>query len=103
MAITKLDVLTGLETLKICTGYEVNGQMVHQRPASLKRTEQCKPIYKEMPGWKEDITGAREKKDLPQAALDYLSAIEDITGVPVSIISVGPNRNETIVVKLPGS
>ena len=103
MAITKLDVLTGLETLKICTGYEVNGQMVHQRPASLKRTEQCKPVYKEMLGWKEDITGAREKKDLPQAALDYLSAIEDITGVPVSIISVGPNRNETIVVKLPGS
>ena len=103
MAITKLDVLTGLETLKICTGYDVNGQMVHQRPASLTKTALCKPVYKEMPGWKEDITGAREKKDLPQAALDYLSAIEDITGVPVSIISVGPNRNETIVVKLPGS
>ena len=103
MAITKLDVLTGLETLKICTGYDVNGQMVHQRPASLTKTALCKPVYKEMPGWKEDITGAREKKDLPRAALDYLSAIEDITGVPVSIISVGPNRNETIVVKKPGS
>jgi adenylosuccinate synthase len=103
MAITKLDVLTGLETLKICTGYDVNGQMVHQRPASLTKTALCKPVYKEMPGWKEDITGAKEKSDLPAAALDYLSAIEDITGVPISIISVGPGRNDTIVVKKPGS
>ena len=103
MAITKLDVLSGLETLKICVAYEIDGQMVHQRPASLGRTALCKPVYKEMPGWKEDITGAKEKSDLPAAALDYLSAIEDITGVPISIISVGPGRNDTIVVKKPGS
>ena len=103
MAITKLDVLSGLETLKICVAYEINGQRVHQRPASLGKTALCKPVYKEMPGWKEDITGAREKNDLPTAALDYLSAIEDITGVPVSIISVGPGRNDTIMVKKPGS
>lgn len=103
MAITKLDVLSGLETLKICVAYEIDGQMVHQRPASLGKTALCKPVYKEMPGWKEDITGAREKKDLPAAALDYLSAIEEITGVPASIISVGPGRNDTIVVKKPGS
>ena len=103
MAITKLDVLSGLETLKICVAYEIDGQMVHQRPASLGKTALCKPVYKEMPGWKEDISGAREKKDLPVAALDYLSAIEEITGVPASIISVGPGRNDTIVVKKPGS
>jgi len=103
MAITKLDVLTGLETLKICVAYEIDGKMVHQRPASLGKTALCKPVYKEMPGWEEDITGAREKKDLPAAALNYLSAIEDITGVPISIISVGPGRNDTIVVKKPGS
>ena len=103
MAITKLDVLSGLETLKICVTYEIDGQMVHQRPASLGKTALCKPVYKEMPGWKEDITGAKEKSDLPAAALDYLSAIEDITGVPISIISVGPGRNDTIVVKNPGS
>ena len=102
MAITKLDVLTGLETLKICVGYEINGQTVHQRPASLKKMTLCKPVYKEMPGWKKDITGAREKKDLPKAALDYLAAIEEITGIPVSIISVGPGREDTIVVKTPG-
>lgn len=102
MAITKLDVLSGLETLKICVAYEIDGQRVHQRPASLGKTALCKPVYKKMPGWKEDITGAREKKDLPKAALDYLSAIEDITGVPISIISVGPGRNDTIVVKKPG-
>ena len=103
MAITKLDVLSGLETLKICVAYEIDGQMVHQRPASLGKTALCKPVYKEMPGWMEDISGAREKKDLPVAALDYLSAIEEITGVPASIISVGPGRNDTIVVKKPGS
>ncbi|HKI49908.1 MAG TPA: adenylosuccinate synthase [Desulfobacteria bacterium] len=103
MAITKLDVLTGLETLKICVSYEIDGTLFHQRPASLRKTALCKPVYKEMPGWKEDITGAREKKDLPKAALDYLSAIEEITGVPVSIISVGPGRNDTIEVRKPGS
>ena len=103
MAITKLDVLTGLETLKICVGYEIDGRVFHQRPASLGKTALCQPVYKEMPGWEEDITGARKKKDLPKPALDYLSAIEEITGIPVSIISVGPGRNDTIVVKNPGS
>ena len=103
MAITKLDVLSGLETLKICVAYEIDGKRVHQRPASLGKTALCKPVYKEMLGWKEDITAAREKSDLPAAALDYLSAIEEITEVPVSIISVGPGRNDTIVVKKPGS
>ena len=103
MAITKLDVLSGLETLKICVAYEIDGKRVHQRPASLGKTALCKPVYKEMLGWKEDITAAREKSDLPAAALDYLSAVEEITGVPVSIISVGPGRNDTIVVKKPGS
>jgi len=103
MAITKLDVLTGLETLKICISYEIDGTIFHQRPASLRKTALCKPVYKEMPGWNEDITDVREKKDLPKAALDYLSAIEEITGVPISIISVGPGRNDTIVVKKPGS
>ncbi len=102
MAITKLDVLTGLETLKICVSYEIDGTVFHQRPASLRKTALCKPVYREMPGWTEDITGARDKKDLPKAALDYLAAIEEITGVPISIISVGPGRNDTIVVKKPG-
>ena len=102
LAITKLDVLTGLETLKICVGYEVDGQVIRQRPASLKKTGRAKPIYEEMPGWQEDITQARTRKDLPKAALDYLFAIEDLTGVPISIISVGPGREDTIVVNLPG-
>ncbi len=103
LAITKLDVLTGLDTLKICVGYEMNGNTFNQRPASLRKTALCKPVYKEMAGWKEDISGVREKKDLPKATLDYLSAIEEITGVPISIISVGPGRNDTIVVKKPGT
>ncbi|MCG6880486.1 MAG: adenylosuccinate synthase, partial [Deltaproteobacteria bacterium] len=103
MAVTKLDVLTGLDTLKICVGYEIDGRIFHQRPASLRKTALCKPVYKEMAGWKEDISTVREKKDLPKATLDYLSAIEEITGVPISVISVGPGRDDTIVVKKPGA
>ena len=103
IALTKLDVLTGLDTLKICVGYEIDGRIFHQRPASLRKTALCKPVYKEMAGWKEDISTVREKKDLPKAALDYLSAIEEITGVPISVISVGPGRDDTIVVKKPGT
>jgi len=103
MAITKLDVLTGLDTLKVCVGYEIDGRILHQRPASLRKTALCKPVYKEMGGWKEDISTVREKKDLPKATLDYLSAIEEITGIPISVISVGPGRDDTIVVKKPGA
>ena len=102
IALTKLDVLTGLDTLKICVGYEIDGRIFHQRPASLRKTALCKPVYKEMAGWKEDIGTVREKKDLPKATLDYISAIEEITGVPISVISVGPGRDDTIVVKKPG-
>ncbi len=101
MAITKLDVLTGLDSLKICIGYEIDGRVVHQRPASLNKTALCKPVYREMPGWQEDITEIRKKEDLPKATLDYLAAIEEITGVPISIISVGPGRTDTIVVQKP--
>ena len=103
IALTKLDVLTGLDTIKICVGYEIDGRIFHQRPASLRKTALCKPVYKEMAGWKEDISTVRERKDLPKATLDYLSAIEEITGVPISLISVGPGRDDTIVVKKPGT
>ncbi|EFK11464.1 adenylosuccinate synthase [delta proteobacterium NaphS2] len=103
MALTKLDVLTGLDTLKICVEYEIDGRILHQRPASLRKTVLCKPVYREMAGWKEDISSVRKKKDLPEATLDYISAIEEITGVPISVISVGPGRDDTIVVKKPGA
>ncbi len=99
LAVTKLDVLTGLKQLKICIGYEIDGEQVESRPASMKKMAKCKPVYKEMPGWDEDITQTRQVDQLPANALAYIKTIEEITGVPVSIISVGPGREETIVVQ----
>jgi adenylosuccinate synthase len=101
LAITKLDVLTGLEKLNICVGYELENRRIDSRPASLKQQARCTPVYEEMPGWKEDIAGAREKDQLPEQAQAYLSSIEKITGIPISIISVGPGREETIMVQEP--
>jgi len=102
-AITKLDILTGLETLKICVGYELDGKRVDHRPASLKKMALCIPVYKELPGWQEDIRGAKKLDQLPAQARAYVEAIEEITEVPVSIISVGPGREETIMVQDPFS
>ena len=101
LSITKLDVLTGLEALKICVGYELDGKRVEARPASLKKLAQCNPIYEEMPGWNEDITGARALDQLPTRARDYLNRIEQITELPLSIISVGPMRDQTIILEDP--
>ncbi len=101
LAVTKLDVLTGLEKLNICKGYESGGKPIHYRPASLKQLAQCTPIYKEMPGWREDIRSARKLDQLPANARAYLEAIEDIAEIPISIVSVGPGREETIFIEDP--
>jgi len=100
-AITKLDVLTGLETLKICVGYELEGTRLGYRPASLKKLARCKPVYKEMPGWQEDISKKRRLDQLPSQTRAYLDAIEEVTGVPISIVSVGAGRDDTLVVQAP--
>jgi adenylosuccinate synthase len=99
LAITKLDVLTGVEKLKICVGYELDGERIIARPASLKRLAGCTPVYMEIPGWQEDISQARQLDQLPPQTHAYLETIEEITGVPISIISVGPGREETIMVQ----
>ena len=101
LAITKLDVLGGVETLKICTGYEYNGKILKDVPACIKVLAACKPVYEEMPGWKEDISEIRSLKDLPDTTRSYLKKIEKLTDIPIDIISVGPGRNETIVLKNP--
>ena len=101
LAITKLDVLGGLETLKICTGYEYNGKPVTDFPASLKMLSACKPVYEETPGWHDDISGIRNFKDLPKTTRKYLRNIEKLTDIPINIISVGPGRNETIMIRNP--
>jgi adenylosuccinate synthase len=101
LSITKLDVLTGLEKLKICIGYDLGGQSIESTPASLNSLAQCSPIYEELPGWQEDISSVRERNRLPAETRAYLQRIEEMTEVPLSIISVGPGREQTIVVQDP--
>ena len=101
LAVTKLDVLGGLETLKICTGYEYKGKILKDFPASLKILEACEPVYETLSGWTEDISGAKEMRDLPENVKNYLKRIEELTETPIHIISVGPERNQTIVRRNP--
>lgn len=97
LSLMLLDVLSGFDTIKICTAYEYNGQVIEDFPASLEVLEKCKPIYKEIKGWKEDITECASYEDLPQNAKEYIEALEEIIEVPIKIISVGPKRRQTII------
>ena len=99
IAITKLDILTGLETLKICVAYDYRGQRLESFPPSAEVLAECKPIYEEYQGWSEDIRSAKSLSDLPQAALDYVRRIEELADAPASFVSVGPGREETIIRK----
>ncbi len=99
LAITKLDVLSGLDTLKICTGYRYKGEVINEFPAGLKVLAQCEPVYREVPGWREDISGVRRYNDLPQNARDYIERIEEMAGVPVALVGVGPGREQTLVLQ----
>jgi len=101
LVITKLDILDGLESIKICTGYEYKGEVLNDFPASLKVLAECKPVYETLSGWPEDITKIREMEDLPQNTKNYLNRISEMTETPIHIVSVGPARDETIVLKNP--
>ncbi|NHM26755.1 adenylosuccinate synthase [Desulfofundulus sp. TPOSR] len=99
LAITKLDVLTGLETVRLCTAYRYKGEILTEFPATLKVLAACEPVYEEWPGWQEDISRARRYEDLPASARRYLERISELVGVPIAIIGVGPGREETIVTR----
>ena len=101
LAITKLDVLGGLDQINICTAYRCQGQQIDTFPASLKTLAQCEPVYETLPGWQEDISGISSYDRLPENVRRYLKRIEELTGVPVQIISVGPQRDQTIVLENP--
>ena len=101
ITITKLDVLGGLKSLNICTAYEFEGKVVKDFPASLKVLAGCKPIFETLPGWSEDISGIRKIEDLPENARNYLKRIEELVETPIDIVSIGPGREETIVIKNP--
>jgi adenylosuccinate synthase len=99
LAITKLDVLTGLDRILVCTGYSINGETIAEFPATLKALSRCQPIYEELPGWTEDITAARKLKDLPVNAQNYLQRISRLSGVPLALVGVGPGRDQTLVIE----
>ena len=97
LIITKLDVLSELDTIKVCVAYEYEGHRYNNLPSHQTVFHHAKPIYEELPGWKADITGCRDFDQLPKEARDYLGFIEDLAEVPVSMIAVGPSREQTIV------
>jgi adenylosuccinate synthase len=99
VALTKLDVLDQLETIKVCVGYNHRGQVITSFPTSLKALAECEPVYEELPGWLEDTSRARSVSDLPENAQKYIKRIEELTGVKAAIIAVGPKREQTIVVE----
>jgi len=101
LCITKLDVLDGLETLKLAVAYRYRGEEVTTPPAGADNFAACEPIYMEMPGWQQSTFGLKSWDDLPPAAIDYLRKIEAYCGVPVDIVSTGPDRDETIVLNHP--
>ena len=101
MCITKLDVLDGLETIKIAVNYRLNGELLDTPPAGADLIEQCEPEYIEMPGWSESTVAAKSFDELPAAARAYLNKIETLCETPVAIVSTGPDRAETIILKHP--
>ena len=96
IALTKLDVMDTLETVKICVAYDIDGQRIEKMPYHQTDFHKATPIYKEMPGWQEDISGITQASDLPQKAKDYVEALEEYSGIPISLIGVGPGRKQYI-------
>jgi adenylosuccinate synthase len=97
LAITKLDVLDGLDSIQVCTGYRCGGTTVTEMPTDIAQLSQAEPVYESFPGWSEPSRGATQFDRLPRAARDYIAALEKITGVPAAIVSTGSDRDHTIV------
>jgi len=96
LAIMLFDVLSGVSELKICDKYELDGKIIDHIPSTFSAYNRCKPIYIDMPIWNEDISGIRNFDDLPENAKFYLKKIEELVGVKISVVSVGPDRTQTI-------
>ena len=94
-----LDVLTGFDKIKICTAYKMGDEIINNFPASLEDLAKCEPVYEELDGWNEDITKVENFEDLPENAKKYVARIEELIGVNIDLVSVGPNRNQTIIRK----
>ncbi|MGO5013890.1 adenylosuccinate synthase [Niallia sp. Sow4_A1] len=101
LSLNSIDVLTGIETLKICVAYKYKGEVMEEFPASLKVLAECEPVYEELPGWTEDITSCKTLSDLPANARHYLERVSQLTGIPLSMFSVGPDRTQTNIIHSP--
>ena len=101
LCITKLDVLDGLKELMLCTGYELDGETIDILPMGADDISRCKPIYEVMAGWTETTVGVTDLAKLPQAARRYLERIEQVTGVPIAMVSTSPDRDHTIMLQHP--
>jgi adenylosuccinate synthase len=101
LGVTKLDVLDGLDTLRVCTGYRIDGEIREQPPLLPHRFSECEPVYEEHPGWSEPTVGITDFSRLPANARKYLARLEELGGVPIDIVSTGPDRAETIVLRHP--
>ncbi|MCP3763074.1 adenylosuccinate synthase [Domibacillus sp. A3M-37] len=99
LSLNSIDVLTGIETLKICTAYRYKGELITEYPANLRTLAECEPVYEELPGWTEDVTGMKDLSELPANARHYIERVSQLTGIPLSVFSVGPDRNQTNVVR----
>jgi adenylosuccinate synthase len=101
LCVTKLDVMDGLEEIQLCVGYKLNGETVDILPFGSEAVTLCEPVYETLPGWQETTAGIKRFEDLPEAARNYLKRIEEICEAPVAIVSTGPDREETIVLRHP--
>lgn len=101
LCLTKLDVLDGLETIKICIGYKVDDRVIDTFPSNADDVVRCEPIYEEMPGWKENTIGTKRFEDLPVNARNYIHRIAELVGCPIAMVSTGPDREETLVLHHP--
>lgn len=99
LSLNSIDVLTGLESVKICTSYRYQGETIDFYPSSLQMLGECEAVYEELPGWTEDVSGARSLDDLPDNARHYVERVSQLTGIPISIFSVGRNREQTNLVR----
>ena len=97
LAITKMDVLDGFETLKVCTAYKVDGETLQHFPSEIGQLARCEPVYQEVPGWSAPTAGVKRFEDLPAEARAYIATLEDVCGVPVGLISTGSDRLDTIL------
>ena len=100
-ALTKLDVLSGQKSIKMASHYDLDGKKLHAMPNNIKAAEALKPVYEEVPGWADEVDGISNYDDLPTEAKDYVRRIEDFTGVPANIVSVGPDRGQTMMLSNP--